>query len=164
MKPVELKQKLTALFEARFAPEGYFVVEIKTPPPNKIQLFVDGDNGITVDKCAEISRYVESFLDSEGWVGERYVLEVSSPGMDKPLKLLRQYKKNLGRKVEVVLTDGAMKRGMLKAADEEKIILESEAGKKKRPGRHRTAGTANDLLEIPFGNIKRTKLSFSFKQ
>jgi ribosome maturation factor RimP len=66
-----------------------------------VQVFLDTDIGVTIDQCAEISRKLASEIDSERVIETSYRLEVSSPGIDKPLKLLRQYHKNIGRRFKV---------------------------------------------------------------
>ena len=83
-----------------------------------------------------------------------FSLEVSSPGLDEPLKLLRQYKKNIGRDVELVMNDDAKKEGKLTAVTEENITIEYTEGKGKK------AIVKTD--EIPFDAIKQTKVQIKF--
>ena len=87
--------------------ETIFPVEIKISPSNDIKVFLDADDGITIEKCTSVNKALYKYIEeSELFPGGNFSLEVSSPGVDEPLKLYRQYKKNIGRKVEVVLNDG----------------------------------------------------------
>lgn len=139
----------------------YFLVDVKIKPRKKLQVFVDGDEGITIDKCAEISRYLEERLDSEGIAGNDYTLEVSSPGMNNPLKVLRQYKKRIGKDVEVVLFSGEKLEGMLKDVQEDKITIEFEMSKKEKKEAG-IQGNAKKEQEIAFEQVKSTKVKFNF--
>ena len=67
-----------------------------------VEVFVDTDKGITADECAQVNRYVSSELEKQNLISGRYRLEVSSPGLDRPLTMVRQYKKNIGRQVKIV--------------------------------------------------------------
>ncbi len=111
-------------------------------------------------KCQKVSRYLESYIDEGNWLGEKYTLEVSSPGLSKPLKLKRQYKKNIGRQLDVTLEDGTGKIGELKAVAESSITLEEQVvvkeGKKKKKMVVQT--------ELPFDKIKKTLVVISFKK
>ena len=89
----------------------------------RIEVYVDSDTGIHIDDCAAISRFLEGHLDGSGIVPDNYILEVSSPGMSNPLMLPRQYKKRIGRILEVVKTDGTLIEARLEEADDEKIKL-----------------------------------------
>jgi ribosome maturation factor RimP len=132
---------------------GYFLVEVRIAPGNNIQVFVDGDNGITIDKCVALNRSLYKLLEeSATFSGADFSLEVSSPGLDEPLKLLRQFQKNLGRHVEVVLKDGTKKEGKLEAATDNGIVVEEKIGRKIEVLQH------NFLFE----NIKTTKIQVVF--
>lgn len=156
-----IEEKIHELLAAKFQEETFqdcFLVEFNLHTGNKLEVFVDSDSGVTLEKCRRISRYLESYIDEEGWLGEKYTLEVSSPGLGRPLKLKRQYLKNIGRKVEVTLTDGEVKTGILKSADESVITLQEvmvrKEGKKKKK--------EVVLTEIPFDSIKKTMIVISF--
>ncbi len=84
-----------------------FLVEVQIAPGNKIALLLDGDHGITIDNCTNVHKALYKFIEETGlFADNNFSLEVSSFGVDRPLKLLRQYKKNIGRTVEVILNDG----------------------------------------------------------
>ncbi len=111
----------------------YFLVSVAIKPVNNISLFIDGDSGITIEKCVRINKalykqIVETTLYPDG----EFSLEVSSPGLDEPLKLNRQYIKNIGRSLMVELADGKKVEGKLIAADNVGIELEEELGKGKK--------------------------------
>lgn len=135
-----------------------FLVEIKMPATNKLEVFMDSDTGITFRKCQQISRYLEAVLDEEKWMGEKYTLEVSSPGVGRPLKIRRQYPKNIGRKIEIKLSDGGKVKGTLTAVNENDITIEDKVrvkeGKKKK--------TQLVATVVPFENIEQTIVKISF--
>ncbi|MCB0598597.1 MAG: ribosome assembly cofactor RimP [Lewinellaceae bacterium] len=156
-----VESKIESLLEAKFQEEGFtdcFLIELKLHANNKLDVFIDTDNGVTFEKCQQISRYLEEFLDEEGWLGENYVLEVSSPGISRPLKLRRQYPRNIGRKVEVSLAGGKNKEGTLVAVGEEEITIEEKIRVKE--GKRRKVQVLQ--TRIPFEDIKKTVVKISF--
>ena len=111
----------------------YFVVKVSIRPVNHISVFVDGDAGITIEKCVQINRALYKKIVEQGICNDgEFSLEVSSPGVDEPLVLPRQYVKNIGRSVEVEMLDGRNLEGKLLSADEISIQLEEEKGKGKK--------------------------------
>jgi ribosome maturation factor RimP len=113
-------------------PEDLFLVDLKISPSNQVTVLLDADKGITIEKCTAVNRALYKYLEeSELFPGGNFSLEVSSPGVDKPLKLLRQYKKNIGRKVEVEFADGTKTEGTLLEVNEDGIVLEEKQGKGK---------------------------------
>lgn len=159
---LELTERIAQLLEEKYrSDEAFadcFTVEIELRPGNQLFVFADSDSGLTFEKCQKISRYLESYLDTNLWLSDKYVLEVSSPGITRPLKFLRQYQKNVGRTVAVTLTDKSQQTGTLKAADEAKVALEQETvvldGKKKKK--------ALVEVEIPFEQIEKTVVKLAF--
>ena len=102
----------------------YFLIEVKVKPTNNIKVYIDGDKGISIEKCVYFNRLLYKKIDEAGMFPEGdFSLEVSSPGLDKPLKLHRQYLKNIGRNIEVTFNDGSKKEGKLLQATNEDIIL-----------------------------------------
>jgi len=151
------------MLDSILAPEpDYFVVDLRIKPTNNIKLFLDGDEGITIEKCVRINRALYKMIEEAGLYPEGdFSLEVSSAGLDEPLKLPRQYKKNIGRAVEVLLQDGARIDGKLLAADTEGVVIEQTkrklvggrpTGKKQEPVSH----------TISFNNIKTIKIQVVF--
>ncbi len=156
-----IEAKIRDLLTTKFQEEAFqdcFLVEIKLNQNRKLEVFVDCDNGLTHEKCQRISRYLESFIDEEQWLGEKYTLEVSSPGIGKALKLKRQYKKNIGRRVEINFHEGKPQTGNLIEVKEESVTIEYEIivkeGKKKRKEMTQQV--------IPFENIKKTVVKVVF--
>ena len=147
-----LTQKTEALLQGH---PTHFLVEIRIKPTNNIKVFIDSDEGIPLSELIQYNRKLykdieESALYPDG----NFSLEVSSPGLDEPLKLNRQYKKNVGRYVEVLLNDTTKVEGKLLEMTEDGIVLEIETGKgKKKEIRQET---------ILFENIKNTKIQIKF--
>lgn len=153
--------KIEALLAEKYLEEDFsdcFTVEINLSDSNKLEIFVDSDSGITFQKCQKISRFLEKTIDEEGWLGEKYVIEVSSPGVSRPLKFIRQYPKNIGRKLEVKLVEGGSKTGTLTKVEAENICLEEKVrvkeGKKKV--------TKIIQHDIPFASIRQAKVKITF--
>lgn len=153
---MDLNQKIRELAEAGLSNPAHFVVDVTVSKyrPQKVTIFVDGDKGISIEDCAELSRYLGDKLDEENVMADAYTLEVSTPGIDHPLKLKRQYVSNIGRNVKVQLVDKDILKGKLLAADEEKISLETENKESKK----------KELItiEIPFTEIEKTIVTVSF--
>jgi ribosome maturation factor RimP len=100
----------------------YFLVEVKIRPTNNVKVFLDGDKGISIEKCISYNRQLYKMLESSDlFPPDDFSLEVSSPGLDEPLKLMRQYYKNIGRKVEVLLKDGVKTEGVLKEVTDQAL-------------------------------------------
>ena len=137
------------------AEKDLFLVEIRIKPTNNVKIYIDGDQGVSVDKLVSYNRKLYRQLEEEGTFPDGdFSLELSSPGLDEPLKMHRQYVKNIGRPVEVILNDGIKQEGVLKAVSEEAIEVESTTGKGKK------AVTAQ--LTIPLIQIKSTKIQIKF--
>jgi ribosome maturation factor RimP len=101
--------------------ETMFIVDISVGLGNAISVVIDSDHGLSIDKCIEMSRHIEHQFDREV---EDFSLEVSSPGLTQPFKVLRQYLKNIGREVEIVTSKGEKLVGILKSADEKSFFAE----------------------------------------
>ena len=116
-----LRDQIKQLVESKIAGTDCFLVDVKVSP-SRVLVFIDKPVGIKIEDCAEVSRFLlnDAGLDD---VWELHELEVSSPGMDEPLKVLPQYQKRLGREVSVVTFDGLKHQGVLQAATEEGIEL-----------------------------------------
>jgi ribosome maturation factor RimP len=135
--------------------ETIFLVEIKISPANDIKVFLDADDGITIEKCASINKALYKYIEeSELFPDGNFSLEVSSSGIDEPLKLFRQYKKNIGRKVEVVMNDGARTEGKLLSVTGDEIVIEEKTGKANK--------TTIKAITILFNQIKHTKVLITF--
>ena len=111
---------------------GYFLVEISVKPTNNIKVFVDADQGAAIDQLSRINRALYKWVEENLFPNGDFSIEVSSPGLDEPLKLDRQYLKNIGRLVEIVLKNGLKKEGKLISVSENEIVIEEETGKGKK--------------------------------
>ena len=140
----------------------YFLVDLRIKPTNNVKVFLDGDSGITIEKCVQVNRKLYRKLEEAATFPDGdFSLEVSSAGLDEPLKLLRQYKKNIGRLVEVQLQDGTQKEGQLKDVSSEGIVLEIstvKASNGKLPSKKKEISSQSFL----FNNIKSTKIQIVF--
>jgi ribosome maturation factor RimP len=134
---------------------AYFLISIKSRPTNNIKIFVDGDKGVNIEKCVSLNRKLYKFIEeSQFYPDGDFSLEVSSPGLDEPLQLPRQYQINIGRNVEIVLADASIIEGVLKEYSDTGIIVEELKGKNKK--KETVSHT------IPFSNIKTTKVQVTF--
>lgn len=143
------------LEELLAADPAHFLVEIKIKPTNNVKVYLDGDQGITIEKCISINRALYKKLEEAAlFPGDDFSLEVSSPGLDEPLKMFRQYKKNTGRLVEVLLKDGMKVEGKLLEVQENEIVVEETKGKNKK----------KEVIvhHFPFESIKSTKIQIVF--
>jgi ribosome maturation factor RimP len=154
---MSIEKRVTQLVEEKIAGRpDLFLVDVKMQGSGALTVLVDGDQGVAIADCAEISRHVGFHLEEENVIEHAYNLEVSSPGLDTPLRSLRQYRKNIGRKLNIKLNDGGKRDGELKEVTEDGITLSEvikEKGKK---------AVSVDSF-ISFSEIAETKVSVSFK-
>lgn len=158
MSEKKIEQRVRMLVEEKISDRpDLFVVDIKMLPNRKLMVLVDGEQGIGIADCAAISRFVGFKLEEEEVIAEAYNLEVSSPGIDTPLTLTRQYIKNIGRDLGIKMLDGTKREGTLKSIDNDNIIIEEkvkgEKGKK----------VVIEENTIPLDQIAETKVLISFK-
>lgn len=156
MDAQKVKQELTEEVSKYCQGSEYYLVDIHATPTGTITIFVDGITNITIEKCAQISRHVEHFLESNGLVGEKYILEVSSPGMDSPLRVPQQYDKAIGKEVEILLLNGEKIICTLIGYDDSSLSVEKKVqGKTKKD-------IVVESLVVERKDIKTTKKYFSF--
>lgn len=135
--------------------EDVFLVEVKVIPGNNIKVFLDADNGITIEKCIKVNRALYNQIEeSDLFPNGDFSLEVSSPGVEEPLKLHRQYKKNIGRTIEVTTNDETKKQGKLVEVNDDEIVIEEKAGQGKKAIIQQT--------NILFNQVKHTKVLVTF--
>jgi len=134
---------------------SHFLVEIRIKPTNNIKVFIDADEGVVLSDLITYNRKLYKQLEESGMYPDgNFSLEVSSPGLDEPLKLFRQCKKNVGRHVDVMLNDGNKLEGKLIEATEDGIIVETESGKGKKKEIKQES--------ILFDQLKQTKIQIKF--
>ncbi|MDN3587711.1 ribosome assembly cofactor RimP [Pedobacter aquatilis] len=154
---MQVEKRVTTLVEEKIAdrPE-LFLVEVKMLPNNKLIIHVDGDEGISIQDCVAISRHVGFHLEEENTIEQAYNLEVSSPGVGEPLKLIRQYNKNIGRTVSIKLKDGQKKEGKLLSVTENDLLIEESVKQKGKKA-------VSVETTVPFNDIIETSVLISFK-
>ena len=133
---------------------GYFVVEVSIKPINNIKIFVDADQGAAIDRLTKLNRTLYKWAEESLYPNGDFSLEVSSPGLEEPIKLHRQYVKNIGRFVEVLELEGNIIEGKLLSATNVEIVIEETIGK----------GKKMEVVQhiIPFEQIKSTKIQIKF--
>ena len=151
-----LKEKVEQLIAEGVQGTDIFLVKLTVSSNNDINVLLDSDAGLTLANCRTVSRAIESNLDREE---EDFSLTVSSAGVGEPL-VLRQYKKNVGRKVKVTLTDGEIIEAKMVAADDQGVELEWKSREKKPTGKGKITVVNKRLLE--YQNIKQTVVLITF--
>jgi ribosome maturation factor RimP len=147
--------KIRELAESALQGQGHFIVDVlyfERQRPAKVMVIVDGDNGVTIDACAELSRSLSALLDEQNVLEHAYVLEVSTPGVDQPLKLKRQYFKNAGRQFKVHLKDKSIVQGKLEEVSEDKLTIREAVDKKE-----------TKVTEVTFDQVEKAFVMVSFK-
>ena len=135
-----------------------YLVHIDIKPDNTIVVEIDNDQGVSIDDCIALSKFIESKLDRNV---EDYELEVGSAGIGQPFKILRQYLKNVGNEVEVLTKKGVKHTGILKSADTEIFVLTVE--KQVKPEGAKRKVTVEEDLTFPYSEVKHTKYLIRFK-
>ncbi len=152
-----MKEEIFKIAESLITSPSIFVVEIIIGSHNKstrVQVVLDGDNGVGIDDCSSLSRQLGELIEENNLFEQAYTLEVGSPGLDKPLKLKRQYNKNIGKTVKVVEKDGVTITGELTDVTENEItVIESKKVKSK---------ITTTSYTISFNDIKTTTVVISF--
>ncbi len=136
-----------------------FIVDISISAKNSIHVELDKKSSyVSIDECVAVSRNIEHNLDREQ---QDFELHVSSAGLDKPLRVLAQYEKNIGREVDIVLKEGEKLSGTLLAASEKELTLETTRMEKPEGKKKKEKITEQHVL--PMNKIKETKIVISFK-
>lgn len=151
-----VQDKIQELVEELIQGTELFLVDVRAASgskSNKISVLLDSDEGISIDQCSKISRELGNKIEELSLLDSAYTLEVSSPGLDEPLKLDRQYRKNIGRELSVMLTDNSIIKGKLEEIKNDLIVL-SVTDKKKK---------VTQVKEINLKEIKKSNVIVSFK-
>ena len=151
-------KKIIEAAERHLEGTDLFVVECTSTPGNDIELTIDSDTSVGIDRCAELSRAVEEAFDRDA---EDFELTVMSAGIGQPLTMLRQYRKLIGREVEAVLKDGSKLTAVLKDASAEALTL-SYSEKVAVEGKKRRVSVERERT-IPLAEIKTTREHLRFK-
>lgn len=154
-------EKLKQVVEDYLGETGFFPVEVKVRTGNRLQVFIDGPGGVNIDLCAGLTRFIESQFDRSL---EDYDLEVSSAGLDMPLRDPRQFAGNRAKAVEVVFPDGTKKKGHLGESDLEGFELHTEnLINMKDPETGKRVKKKESLVHrLAYADVKTVKLVISF--
>ena len=147
------KAEVERIVREFIAEKGLFLVGIKISASNRITVLADTMDGIKIDECVALHRYIEKNLDRDK---EDYELQVSSPGLDMPFAVIQQYYRNEGRLVEVTGTDGNKLTGLLKNVTAGGFEIETEIKEK---------GKAKEIREVSFNydQVKSTRALYTIK-
>ncbi|MES2630056.1 MAG: ribosome assembly cofactor RimP [Bacteroidota bacterium] len=144
--------------EGKLTETPLFVVDVQVSSGNHIEIDIDSPSGVNVSDCLTVNRIVEEGFDRDV---EDYSLEVASPGLDKSLKIIPQYLKNVGRRVKVVTTDGAEIEGLLSSATENGFEVTTE--EKIRPEGKKKKELVTTVHQLEYDKVKTTHIIISFK-
>ena len=157
---MNLQERLKELAESFLKNDRFFIVDViakESSGKQKVLILLDGDEGVNIDDCAELSRAMARHLEENELIENAYILEVSSPGLDHPLKLERQFMKNVGRKFRVHMKDGSSLEGKLDSVSDGKLQLTKEEAKKKKKDHEPTS------VEVAMNDIEKANVLVSFK-
>lgn len=149
-----IEDKIKKVIEEKLTEEGFedcYIISIIISQNTKVRVYIDCDSGVPIRKCVSISRRIEHYLDETLLLGEKYVLEVSSPGLDNPL-VKRQYNKNIGRELSIKMAEDTKIKGNLIAVNESGIVIEISNKKEKKQ------------LDIKFEDILEAKVIIKFNK
>jgi ribosome maturation factor RimP len=153
---MDLVEEIKKIAESKLT-SSQFIVDVLISAkkgPKKVMILADGDEGFSIEDCAELSRHIGKVLDENKLIEDNYLLEVSTPGIDHPLKLKRQYHKNIGRSLKVNLADKVVE-GKLSAVSETSVTLEKTTGSGKKK--------EVESIEISISDIEKAFVLISFK-
>jgi ribosome maturation factor RimP len=152
---MEIAGKIREIAETLLEEPGHFIVDVlffEKQRPAKVMVIVDGDNGVNIDALTSISRKLAVLLEERNLPDHAYNLEVTTPGVDQPLKMKRQFFKNAGRQFKVTLKDKSVVQGKLESVTEEKLTIRQQVDKKE-----------TKLTEVPFDQVEKAFVQVSFK-
>lgn len=155
---MEFRNKIEQLLNDFLAERNdLFLIDLKISAGDDITVILDGDNGVTLQDCLDASRAIEFNMDREE---HDFSLQVMSAGLSEPLSMPRQYAKNIGRDLKILLNDSSEVEGELVNVDEEKIILILRYRKPKEVGKGKM--DVVEEKEIPYSNIKKATVVIKF--
>ena len=155
---MELKETLKEIVENHLPGEDLFLVDLVlkgTDEQRKVLVLIDGDNGVSIDACAQVSRAVGAEIEEKELIESHFTLEVSSPGLDHPIMLYRQYVKNIGRSIKVAMKDGAVAEGKLLKVEDQGVFINKKIGEGKK--------SSFEEVFMPFSAINKSMVLVSFK-
>lgn len=156
-----VKPRIVELLSKKFEEpefESLFLIDVTSNEKSAfVRVYIDGDQGVKFSDCQQISRYLESFLDEDDEISDAYTLEVSSPGVKRPLVQLRQYAQHVGRTLKITLLDSTTKTLKLLSVEDQVLKLETIPGKKKKDKKI-------ELVDLRFDEIKEAIVKISFNK
>ncbi len=152
------KKELEALVEEGLAGTDCFLVDVQVKPDNVLVVEIDNEDGVDIDRCVALHRFLESKLDRDV---EDYELEVGSAGITSPFKVLGQYKKNIGNEVELLTKTGVKLSGVLKSAEADKFVV--TVTKKVKSETSKRKVEVEEDLAFGYDEVKYTKYLIRFK-
>ena len=156
---MKFKENLQHLLsEALSLQPDLFLIDLHIDDQSRVQVVIDGDNGVTLEQCIKVSRHIEHQLDREV---HDFSLEVGSAGATHPLQMVRQYKKNIGRKLAVHTIDNDNLKATLTQVDDDQITLEWKAREPKPIGKGKH--TVVKQLQVPYNQIEKATVQIQFK-
>ena len=150
------KEEIEKLVNRKLLGTDIFLVDVNISTVNNISIFIDSDTNVSISDCVDVSRFVESSYDRDV---VDFQLNVSSAGIDKAFQTFRQYKKNIGKNVTMILLDETKLKGTLVEVDEKFIKIKPIISKKEKK-----EGKNDDIIQVSFDDIKETKIIISFKK
>lgn len=155
---VDINKTITKIANEHLKDDTFFIVDIivkSVSEKTKILILLDCDEGLNIDDCAQLSRNIANQLEEDELMDIAFILEVSSPGLDHPLLLKRQYVKNIGRSLKLTSTNGEISTGKLLKVEESSIEFDKEIKEKKK--------VSYKTITIPFNEIEKASILVSFK-
>jgi ribosome maturation factor RimP len=156
LKQEQLTEDLSTIVNRSLVDPSHFLVDVivtGSGAGTKVRVLLDGDEGISIENCAKVSRAVSE--EFEALIDGKFILEVSSPGVDYPLSSERQYRKNIGRKLKVINSDNHVYKGRLKEVDSEGIMILSLVKNEKKK-------KVETEMKFPFNEIKKSTVLIEF--
>lgn len=154
------KESINEIIEDYLSDGEIFMTHLSVSRQNTIRVFLDGDKGVTIADCSRLSRHIETQLDRDL---EDFDLVVSSVGVDEPLNLLRQYRKNLGRRLSIITNENIRLSGKLLDVNEQGITLEKDKQAKGKKKKKEPETDSEARMFLPFDQINEAKVLVSFK-
>jgi ribosome maturation factor RimP len=152
------KESVNQLIDDFLSGTDYYLVNLNISPDNRISIEIDSFQGVTIEFCVDLNRYIESKLNRDE---EDYELEVGSAGLTEPFKVLKQYKKNLGNEVETLTKEGLKIKGELSDVFDDHFILKVEKSIKPEGSKRKT--NVIESMTFKYDEIKSTKYIINFK-
>jgi ribosome maturation factor RimP len=146
------REQIVNIVEDHLEGDRLFLVKASVGKDNLINVYIDGDDGVTIDDCVQLSRYIEQQFDRDK---EDFELRVSSSGADEAFVNIRQYKKNIGRLVKIKLKNGEEKKGKLEGADNKRVLIKEQVKSNNKKQKKISTG---ESIEIPADEILETKV------